>query len=79
MPHLSRLNDFSLELAQEFLSHFKQDPSPDAIPSLAEKYRLDLKSAEAFVEHYRVFYLFRTLKDEDAARDQFNKTFLLLI
>ena len=52
------------------MSHFKQDPSPETIPILAEKYRIDLQSAEAFVEHYRVFYLYRGQKDEDVARRQ---------
>lgn len=61
-------NIFSLERAQEFLSHFKRNPEAEALPPLAEEFGIDQKSAEALVEHFRVFYLYHVKKDEDVER-----------
>jgi hypothetical protein len=54
---------FSLESSQELLSLFKRDPTVYSIPILAEKYRIDPKSAENFVEYFRVFYMFHVKED----------------
>ena len=50
------------------MSQFKRSPDKDTIPTLAEKYSIELKNAEALVEHYRVFYLYHVQKDEDVER-----------
>ena len=48
------------------MSLFKRDPSVYSIPILAEKYRIDQKSAERFVEYFRVFYMFHVKADPNA-------------
>jgi hypothetical protein len=53
----------SLESSQELLSLFKRDPSAYSIPILAEKYRIDPKNVEKFVEYFRVFYMFHVKAD----------------
>ena len=50
------------------MSQYKRNPDAETLPALAEKYGIDQTSAEALVEHFRVFYLYHVKKDEDVER-----------